>query len=132
MSYGNSVTKNLTLRLRAGILSDYKAVFGNVPATESDWQNLTKMYRGEKPTGLSAQSDLALQEFKKISQKVASLITPAEKSFVEMLAYRLRPAQRSLEKENQALSIFTKVYRALPSSAQGWSILRAIAYTLIK
>ncbi|MCX6796389.1 MAG: hypothetical protein NTW06_02730 [Candidatus Falkowbacteria bacterium] len=48
---------------------------------------------------------------------------------VTVIAYGLRPDNRNLSSEKAAIKSFAAIYSHYPSTASGWDIVRAIAYS---
>jgi len=132
IAYGNEQTKDLAIRFRSGLLEDFYVVYSRLPIAEIDWLKLTQMYRGVVPEVSIMQEELAAQEFKTIYNRLVNLLIPQEKKFIDMVAYHLRPQERNIEQEKTALQKFVHAYNRLPDSSNTWSILRAIAYSLVQ
>ena len=132
MAYGNIVTSELALRTRAGLVEDFYNVYNYLPEIGEDWNNLMNIYYGIPPVVINEREDFAAGEFTRIYERIINFAIPEEKRFVDMVAYFLRPTERNLEYEKNALVRYTQVYNSLPGSGQAWSILRAIAYSLVK
>jgi hypothetical protein len=129
LSYGGSdVTKAMTMKDRNGLLSDFKDIYGRLPATDADWQDLANIAKGATPTKAASKEAQALKDFKKIFKRAANLSVANEKSFVQMITYRLRVVTRDIEKEKIGIAKFRSVYKVGPKTAKDWAIVRALAY----
>ena len=50
-------------------------------------------------------------------------------SAVTIMAYGLRPANRNMDSEKNAIKIFKNIFKYNPASAIDWDTVRAIAYS---
>jgi len=128
--YGTETTKILGAGERAGVLNSYKAAFGKLPTTESEWQDVIKIANGRWPAERSEQAETrAKEEFAKVYLRAPNMDNPNDNAAVTIIAYGLRPADRNLESEKKAIEIFEDIFKYNPSSATDWDIVRAIAYS---
>jgi len=135
LSYGGSEHfENLTQKQRQSILEDFEYIYGYMPATEKDWENLDKISSGEVPSRVLAREVIAVKTFAQVFGRIVDFSNVGDERFVHMVAYRLRvlDRDRDLEKEKQALSKFISVFQDVPKSSGAWGIVRAIAYTIVK
>lgn len=115
---------------RAGVINSYKAAFNKLPKTETEWQDVIKIANGRWPSETSqAAEDKAKQEFKKIYLRDPDINNAHDDAAVTVIAYGLRPADRNLDSEKNAINIFKDIYNYNPISATDWDIVRAIAYS---
>lgn len=130
ITYGTVATKVLGAGERAGVLSSYKAAFGKLPKTETEWQDAVKVASGRWPSEKSATSETkAKVSFKKIYGKEANMSNQNDNAAVTIMAYGLRPSARNLASEKTAILSFKYFYKRAPSSANDWDAVRAIAYS---
>ena len=80
-------------------------------------------------TGTSASAEAsALKYFGAIAGHLPS--TTADWAANKCIAYGgCQASPRDLDKEKQALSLYTKKYNALPATSMEWNVIHAIAYT---
>lgn len=128
--YGTPTTEILGAGERAGALNSYKAAFGKLPATESEWQDIIKIANGRWPNERSEATEAkAKQEFKKVYLREPDMDNPNDNAAVTVIAYGLRPDARNLDSEKAGISTFKHIYGYNPVSAIDWDIVRAIAYS---
>lgn len=128
--YGTPLTKSLGAGERAGVLGSYKAAFGKLPTTQTEWEDAIKISIGRWPTERSPKKEAAaLVEFKKIYKREAVMTNRNDNAAITIMAYGLRTAKRNKASENAASKIFKAVYKHAPLSASDWDIVRAIAYS---
>ncbi|MDO8592991.1 MAG: hypothetical protein Q7R92_04475 [bacterium] len=130
ITYGTAGTKILGAGERAGVLSSYKAAFGQLPKNEIQWQDALKIASGRWPAEKnSAAETLAKTAFKKIYLREADMAKPNDNASVTVMAYGLRPSARNLNSEKAAINSFKFIYKRVPASAVDWDAVRAIAYS---
>ncbi|MBI5254336.1 carboxypeptidase regulatory-like domain-containing protein [Candidatus Falkowbacteria bacterium] len=133
LTYGGSdVTKALTAKDRSGLLADFKDIYGKLPVTDADWQNLAKMAQNVTPTKVAKKELQANKDFKKIFKRAVKFTNATEEKFVHMVTYRLRVTERDLNKEKVGLAKYRKVYKAVPKTSKDWAVVRALSYLDIK
>lgn len=120
---------------RIGVISDYRAVFGTIPQTANDWQDVQKILTGHKPARRDlADEKSAIITFKQIyGRDPGTAKTKLDKDrdwwVVNYITYSIRPPVRSMVKERAAIGIFKGIFGKAPKVRVEWNILRAIAYT---
>ncbi len=131
IAYGTASTKILGAGERAGVVNSYKAAFGKLPATESQWSDVIKIANGRWPSEKSTTvENNAAVAFKKIYLRSPNRTKNAnDDAAVTVIAYGLRPSDRNLNSEKAAIKSFKAIYGYAPSSATAWDIVRAIAYS---
>jgi len=133
LSYGSSEkTKTMTLGDRKGLIQDFKDIYGHLPATDRDWQNVARIAEGITPDRVLSVEAQALKEFIRVFKRLVDFKVSAEESFIHMVAYRLRIIDRDLVKEKAGLKKFITHYGILPSNGHLWAVLRALSYLDIK
>ncbi len=130
IAYGTASTKILGAGERAGVVNSYKATFGKLPTTESQWSDVIKIANGRWPSEKNTASETnALTAFKKIYLRAANRANANDDAAVTVVAYGLRPSDRNLNSEKAAINSFKYIYGYTPKSATAWDIVRAIAYS---
>ena len=130
VNYGTPTTKVLGAGERAGVVNSYKAAFGKVPATETEWSDVIKIGNGRWPSVTSAAAEAkATAEFKKVYKRTPDMKKPNDNAAVTVISYGLRPGNRNLNSEKAAIKSFKAIYGHAPVSALAWDIVRAIAYS---
>ncbi|NOX66350.1 MAG: hypothetical protein GXO85_11330 [Chlorobi bacterium] len=115
---------------RAGVVNSYKAAFGKLPATRSEWDDVIKIANGRWPSERSVVAEArAKKEFKTVYLRVADMDNSNDNAAVTIIAYGLRPDNRNLDSEKIAIKTFKAIYGYNPTSAIDWDITRAIAYS---
>jgi len=100
VTYGTPTTLKLGKGERAGVINSYKAAFGKLPTTESEWNDAIKIANGRWPGETSEQAEAkATETFKQIYS------------------------------EKAGIRIFKAIFGYNPSSATDWDAVRAIAYS---
>ena len=128
--YGTETTLALGAGERAGTVNSYKAAFGKLPTTQSEWEDVIKIANGRWPSERSeAAEEKAKQEFEKVYLRAADMGNPNDNAAVTIMAYGLRPDNRNLDSERAAINIFKAIYGYNPFSATDWDTARAIAYS---
>ena len=130
ITYGTVGTKILGAGERAGVLNSYKAAFGKLPKTETEWQDAIKIAGGRWPSERNAAAETkAKTSFKKIYGREANMENQNDNAAVTVMAYGLRPANRNLNSEKAAILAFKYFLKRTPTTAVDWDIVRAIAYS---
>ncbi|MBI4812538.1 carboxypeptidase regulatory-like domain-containing protein [Candidatus Falkowbacteria bacterium] len=130
ITYGSETTTGLGEGERAGVLNSYKKAFGKLPQTEAEWNDAIKIANGRWPSETSTTTvNQAKTEFKKIYKKDADLKNAHDNAAITIIAYGLRPTDRSLNSEKTAIKFFKGIYGHNPVSTLAWDIIRAIAYS---
>ena len=130
ITYGTVGTKILGAGERAGVLNSYKAAFGKLPKTETEWQDAIKIAGGRWPSERNAAAETkAKASFKKIYGREANMDNQNDNAAVTVMAYGLRPANRNLNSEKAAILAFKYFLKRTPTTAVDWDIVRAIAYS---
>jgi len=131
--YGTAESKGLTQKARQSLINDFYEVYGRVPSNEKDWMSLAQITLGIKPDQILPGSEKkAVQEFIRIYKRIPDLKDVEDQTAINFITYRLMQVNRDLAAEKQALNVFSKIYRMLPSTGKYWAILRAIAYSGVK
>jgi len=133
VAYGTSESTKLSQRERQGLITNYFEVYGHLPVSAEDWKTIAEITVGLKPTQvLTAAEQKSVSDFIKTYKRVPDLNDAADQSAINFITYRILQVKRDLTVEKEALGIFTKIYRLLPSTGRYWAILRAIAYSGVK
>ncbi|MDO8592994.1 MAG: Ig-like domain-containing protein, partial [bacterium] len=81
ITYGTANTKKLGEGERAGVLDSYKAAYGKLPTTKSEWQDALKIAVGRFPGQINAAAEArAKAEFRKIYLRDANLNNEKDKA----------------------------------------------------
>ncbi len=130
IAYGTKKTNELGAGERAGVLNSYMRAFGRLPESENDWEDIIKIACGNWPVATNTQAEIRAREnFRYVYRREANINNPHDNAALTLMAYGLRPENRNLNSEKNALSIFTRIYGHAPKSSEEWDILRAIAYS---
>ena len=130
VTYGTKSTKELGAGERAGVVNSFKSAFLRFPLNEEDWNDVIKIANGRWPEARSNEAEnRAKLEFEKIYKRSPLMRDPFDNAAVTIITYGLRPANRNLESERAALATFKLIYLHIPTSAQDWDIIRAVAYS---
>jgi len=131
IKYGTETTKKLGSGECAGVVNSYNSVFGKLPTTEEEWQDVIKIANGRWPNerNVEAEDETKSDRFKKIYKREANMSNANDNAAVTVMTYGLRPADRKLQSEMAGMRIFKGIYKYNPTSAQDWDIVRAIAYS---
>ncbi|MBL7058024.1 hypothetical protein ISS03_01685 [Patescibacteria group bacterium] len=130
ITYGTKSTKTLGAGERAGVINSYRSAFSHFPESVEDWNDVIKIANGRWPSNRSEiAEDKAKIEFEKVYRRAPIMRDSHDNAAVTIIAYGLRPANRSLVSETAALATFKAVYLHIPTSAQDWDIIRAVAYS---
>lgn len=130
VNYGTKSNQRLGHGERAGALNSFRAFHGHVPANECEWQEVIRIANTKLPSELdqAREQEILKTTFPEIYQREArnsALDTIAK----QMMAYGIRPQIRDLKAETEALKVYKKIYRKLPSTASEWDANRALAYS---
>ncbi len=71
----------------------------------------------------------AKEKFRGIYLREPDMNNPNDNAAVIVIAYGLRPANKNLDSEKNAINIFKAIFNYNPSSAIDWDTVRAIAYS---
>jgi len=130
ITYGTPTTLNLGAGERAGVVDSYQAAFGKLPETAAEWNDVLKIANGRWPSESSQTAlDNAKDMFETIYLRVANMDNPNDNAAVTIMAYGLRPGERNLGSEAEAIDHFEGIFGHSPSSATDWDAVRAIAYS---
>jgi hypothetical protein len=116
---------------RAGVLNSYLSVFNKLPTNTLEWQDIIKIANGRWPNERSENIEEIASKvyFKAIYKREANLDNTNDNAAVTVIAYGLRPGNRNLESEKNAIKIFESIFNKAPSEAGEWDMVRAIAYS---
>jgi chitodextrinase len=116
---------------RGGSIASFRNAFGRLPETTTDWQDVIKIANGRWPSqrNISAEAKVQGNTFAKIYGRTANLKNTNDSNAVTVMTYGLRPATRSTESEKAAIKAFRYFFRADPTTAADWDVVRAIAYS---
>ncbi|MFH1823086.1 MAG: DUF4430 domain-containing protein [Patescibacteria group bacterium] len=130
ITYGTKTTEKLGAGERAGVVNSYKSVFSKLPESEEDWNDAIKIAKGELPNKENALAEVEAKEiFKKVYKRDTDRTNANDDLAIKMIAYGLRPAERTLSLEREGVSVFQAIYGYNPSSAIEWDTVRALAYS---
>jgi len=113
------------------VLNSYFSVYGKLPVSVDDWKDVIKIANGRWPSVKNEQAEKNTQEklFKKIYVRTAQMTNANDNAAVSVITYGLRPANRNMNSEANAIKIFKGIFKYNPTSAVDWDIVRAIAYS---
>lgn len=116
---------------RAGVLNSYLSVFDKLPRNILEWQDVIKVANGRWPNqrNTDAEEKASSETFSSIYQRKADVKNPFDSAAITVIAYGLRPAQRNLESEKNAIKIYRAIFHKSPIEAYEWDMVRAIAYS---
>lgn len=116
---------------RAGVLNSYLSVFEKLPRSTLEWQDIIKIANGRWPDekNLESEERAASTHFAAIYQRKPDMDNPNDNAAVTVIAYGLRPTNRSLESEKRAIQIYRAIFDKSPVEASDWDLVRAIAYS---
>lgn len=130
IAYGTDSTLGLGAGERAGVINSFRAAFGRLPSTDLDWQDIIKIANGRWPSQRSEEAEnRATESFEEIYLRETDRSNPNDDATVTIIAYGLRPADRNMDSEKDAINSFRAIYNYSPTSATDWDIVRAIAYS---
>ncbi len=130
IAYGTDASSKMSVRDRKGVIGDYFEVYGRVPSSDSDWEDISLILTSHKPhqRKLAAEKQ-ALVDFIKVYKRLPDFKNINDEWAVYYIAYNIRNVVRNLNSERAAIGTFKSVYKYLPSTSHQWSIMRAIGYT---
>ncbi|MBI3335858.1 MAG: hypothetical protein HY001_05200, partial [Candidatus Portnoybacteria bacterium] len=132
IAYGGPSTRHLGFGERAGVVDSFVAAYGKMPSAPADWEAVISIAQGSRPEKRSPQAEWrAEQDFRAVYGRSVNLSKAEDKRAVDTMAYGLRTLKRNLKAEQDALVKYRKVYHKVPASAEGWDIVRAIAYSSV-
>lgn len=116
---------------RAGVLNSYLSVFDKLPTNELEWQDVIKIGNGRWPDerNVDSETEAANNYFSAVYKRSPNMEDPKDNAAVTVIAYGLRPANRNLESEKNAINIYRDIFGQSPTAAADWDIVRAIAYS---
>lgn len=116
---------------RAGVLNSYLSAFNKLPRNESEWQDIVKIANGRWPEekSLASEEKASNLHFQTIYQRSPDMNNPKDNAAVTIISYGLRPANRNLESEKNAIKIYRAIFEKDPVDATDWDLVRAIAYS---
>ncbi|MDO8592218.1 MAG: hypothetical protein Q7R92_00425, partial [bacterium] len=130
INLGTDSTKILGTGERQGVINSFTSAFGKPPQTEIDWSDIIKIANGHWPSQRDKKTETnAESAFRKIYQRTANRNNPNDDAAVTVISYGLRPINRNLASEKNAIKSFKSIYGYLPKSTTAWDIVRGIAYS---
>lgn len=130
IAYGTKSTKILGAGERGGAVNSFKAAFGKLPTTEANWGDVVKIANGRWPDQRSKEAeDRAKLNFRKIYLRDVNTSNVRDNAAITVMAYGLRPANRNMNSEKNAIKTFKAIYGYNPEKATAWDVVRAIAYS---
>jgi hypothetical protein len=102
-----------------------------LPVLAEEWQDVIKIANGRWPTEKNTASEERVKTaaFRQIYKRDPDMNNANDNAAVTVMSYGLRPAQRNLESEKNAIRIYRDIFKAAPASAESWDMVRAIAYS---
>ena len=130
IAYGTQTTQTLGAGERGGVINSFKAAFGKLPETSTEWNDAIKIANGRWPSKTSWQADnRALINFRIVYLRDPDKSNPNDDAAITIMAYGIRPADRNLDSEKTAIKTFKDIYGYNPEKATAWDVVRAIAYS---
>ncbi|MBI4281611.1 hypothetical protein HY625_02180 [Candidatus Uhrbacteria bacterium] len=142
IAYGTQATVKLGEGERAGVLDSYRKAYGDLPKTETEWQDALRIGAGALPERENSATEAqAVAVFQKIykrapviaytdaSTSVLKAIESADQKALATLAYGLRPEVRNLSNEQKGIGVFKGTFGRDPKSAEDWDAVRMVAYS---
>jgi len=127
---GTETTKILGSGERSGVINSFKSAFGRNPETETDWQDIVKIANGRWPGQKNEKTEInAKAAFRKIYLREPDKNNTHDNNAIAVISYGLRPTNRNMDSEKQAIKTFKFIYGYAPVSVTAWDIVRAIAYS---
>jgi hypothetical protein len=127
---GTETTKILGSGERSGVINSFKSAFGRNPETETDWQDIVKIANGRWPGQKNEKTEInAKAAFRKIYLREPDKNNTHDNNAIAVISYGLRPTNRNMDSEKQAIKTFKFIYGYAPKSSMAWDIVRAIAYS---
>lgn len=128
-TYGPKALKRLGAGERAGVIASYVLIYKRLPKTECDWQNAVRIAKGFVPVVLSPEREKAVEaDFAKIYGRAPDRLQEKDNATILIMAYGLRPVDRSLSMERQAIRIFRAIFLHVPRITHEWDVMRGVAY----
>lgn len=128
--YGTETTIKLGEGERAGVVNSYKSAFGKLPETVSDWEDIIKIANGRWTSEINeVAEEKAKSKFRQIYLRDANRENAHDDAALVVIAYGLRPSDRNIQSEKNAIGFFRGIFGYAPDSATDWDIVRAIAYS---
>jgi len=129
---GVTGAKNIGPGERAGLLSSYKNVFGKLPLTKLEWNDIFMMATGGMPAERNLKAEtLGKQIFTKIYKHNYNNKIKKHEQALNHISYGIMVVHRDISAEKKAINSFGKIFKHNPVSATDWNIIRAIAYSKI-
>jgi hypothetical protein len=130
IAYGTVASSNMSVRDRQGVIGDYYEVYGRVPNSNADWQDVANILTSHMPTQRKlAAEQQALMDFVKVYKRLPDFSSANDEWAMYYIAYKIRNVVRNIDSEKAAIGTFRNVYGYSPSSSHHWAVMRAIAYT---
>jgi hypothetical protein len=127
---GTFTTNKLGKGERSGVIDSFKSSFGRNPNTETDWQDIVKIANGRWPSQKALKTEkLAERDFKKIYNRAPDRKNAFDDTAVVVMSYGLRPVNRNINSEKEAIKSFQYIFKHKPVNAIDWDVVRAIAYS---
>ncbi|MDD4902485.1 MAG: CARDB domain-containing protein [Patescibacteria group bacterium] len=117
---------------RAAVVNSFKSAFYRLPTTQTDFTDVVKIANGRWPGQTSASSIAwAQQQFQKVYLRASNMSNVNDNAAVTIMAYGLmqQAVNRNLKSETVSINTFENIFGRLPSSAQDWNTVAAIAYS---
>lgn len=130
VTYGTVTTIPLGAGERGGVVASFRAAYGHLPNSETEWQDVLKIANGRWPGVLLPDREESMKAiFNKIYLREAVVTNQNDSAALSIMAYGLRSAKRNLTSELAASTSFRAIYDHAPASASDWDAVRAIAYS---
>lgn len=137
IAYGTTdESKDMSVRDRQGVMTDYYHTYGIFPANDQDWHDVALILSGHMPVVRSLTAEqyglpMFISVYKKLPDDSKYSEDQIELNWwaVHYISYKIRPGYRDLDKERFAISVFKSVFGNNPESSLDWAVVRAIAYT---
>ncbi len=133
ITYGvDSNTLKLGAGQRAAVVNSFKSAFARLPTTQTDFTDVVKIANGRWP-GQTSSSSIAWaeQQFQKVYLRAPDMSNAHDNAAVTIMAYGLmqQAANRNLKSETASINIFKGIFSRVPTSANDWNTVAAIAYS---
>ncbi len=93
-------------------------------------QDIIKIANGRWPGQKNEKTETnAKAAFRKIYLREPDKNNTHDNNAIAVISYGLRPTNRNLNSEKQAIKTFKFIYGYAPKSATAWDVVRAIAYS---
>ncbi|MFA4941286.1 MAG: hypothetical protein WC582_01650 [Patescibacteria group bacterium] len=130
ISYGTPSTQDLGMGERAGVINSFRQAFNKLPNTKEEWIDVVKIGNGRWPGTINPQAEeRAKINFNIVYKRDPDNNNSHDNAAITVMAYGLRPSQRNLNSEKQAIKIFKNIYGYYPEKPTAWDVVRAIAYS---